>query len=236
MFSVGTVLGKSLEVFFKNIILFLLLALIFSLPNLAYTWIEIQNMDAYEDFWRISGISILMGLVLDQIVNATIIHGVVQDLRGRRVTFGESLQRGIVLLLPVLGVALLAGLLTVTGFVLLVIPGLIVLTILWVAVPAAVVERLGVIESLGRSAALTRGHRWSIFGIVVIIAALNGVSSRIIEKAFEDSRSVETYLIVEYAAQALFTAFGSVLAAVGYYYLRLTKEGVDIEKIAEAFD
>jgi hypothetical protein len=65
---------------------------------------------------------------------------------------------------------------------------------------------------------------------------LNGVSSRIIEKAFEDSRSVETYLIVEYAAQALFTAFGSVLAAVGYYYLRLTKEGVDIEKIAEAFD
>jgi len=48
-------------------------------------------------------------------------------------------------------------------------PGLIVFTMWFVATPACVVERLGPFRSMGRSRQLTKGHRWKIFGTIVLI-------------------------------------------------------------------
>jgi len=57
----------------------------------------------------------------------------------------------------VIGVALLEMLAIVGGFLLLVVPGIIVSLMLMVAVPVAIIERPGVMASLKRSAALTKG-------------------------------------------------------------------------------
>jgi hypothetical protein len=55
------------------------------------------------------------------------------------------------------------------GLVLLIIPGLILLTLWSVGAPAIVIERAGPIEAFGRSWGLVRGDAWSVFGTLVVV-------------------------------------------------------------------
>jgi hypothetical protein len=260
MFSVGVVLRRSFEIFLKNCAAFLLLSLLLSLPSLVYSWISLNNLleNGQQDPISVNVIKQIIDVFVNQLITATIIYGVVQELRGRRVSLVESLRRGIGLLLPVVGVAILVGLATAAAIIVPVIPGFIVTDLLWVgipvafvlalmvmirlwvSVPAAVVERPGVVASLRRSSELTRGRRWSIFGLLLIVFVLSLIIGYIIQRVFAPSdfsmTSLGTFVIIGYVVAAAFTAFSGVLVAVGYYYLRVEKDGVDIEKIAEAFD
>src|SRR5690606_38451024 len=53
-------------------------------------------------------------------------------------------------------------------FVLIIIPGLILITIWAVAAPAVVIERRGVFGALGRSRELVKGNGWQVFGVIVL--------------------------------------------------------------------
>jgi hypothetical protein len=74
---------------------------------------------------------------------------------------------------PVVGtlvvVGILAGIAIAIGLVLLIIPGLFLITIWAVVVPVVVIERTGVFESFGRSRELIKGHGWQVFGILVLL-------------------------------------------------------------------
>jgi hypothetical protein len=260
MFSVGEVLKRSFEILLRNFAAFLLLSLLLSLPSLIYSWISLNNLIRYgqQDPVTVNIIKQVIDVFVSQLISATIIYGVVQELRGRRVSLMDSLKRGIGLLLPVVGVAILVGLATAAAIILPILPAFIVTDLLWVGIPAAivlalmvmirlwvsvaaaVVERPGVVASLRRSSELTRGRRWQIFGLLLIVAVLSLVIGYIVQRIFAPSDlsmgSLGTLVIVSYVVAAAFTAFSGVLVAVGYYYLRVEKEGVDIEKIAEAFD
>ena len=54
------------------------------------------------------------------------------------------------------------------GLVLLIVPGLFLITIWAVVAPTIVVEGAGVIEAFGRSRDLVRGNGWPVFGAIVI--------------------------------------------------------------------
>ncbi|MDO9407326.1 hypothetical protein [Patulibacter sp.] len=73
---------------------------------------------------------------------------------------------------PLLLVSLLAGLGIGVGFVLLIVPGLILLTIWAVVAPVVVLERTGVLASFGRSQELVRGSGWPVFGTLVLMVLL----------------------------------------------------------------
>ena len=64
------------------------------------------------------------------------------------------------------------------------------------------------------------------------------IVSFVIGKALQDATGqVSTAgTIVQYAVLSVLTAFNSVLVAVGYYYLRAEKEGMDVNAIASIFD
>ena len=158
-----------------------------------------------------------------------------QDLRGKPASIGDCMSVGFGRMFPVLGVALLAGLAVLGGTLLLVVPGLIIACMLYVAVPVAVVEKPGVTASLSRSAALTKGARWSIFAIVLVIGVLNNVISRILGGAIEATDAVAVILISVVIA-LVFNLWGSVAQAVAYYDLRKAKEGVDIEDLVKVFE
>ena len=74
---------------------------------------------------------------------------------------------------PVVGtlivVGVLAGIAIAIGFVLLIIPGLFLLTIWAVIVPVVVIERTGVFDSFGRSRGLVKGNSWQVFGVLVLL-------------------------------------------------------------------
>ena len=65
-------------------------------------------------------------------------------------------------ILPLIGFGILFGIGVAIGFVLLIVPGLILLTFWSVGAPAIVVERLGAIDAFGRSWHLVRGDAWSV--------------------------------------------------------------------------
>jgi ABC-type Fe3+ transport system permease subunit len=113
----------------------------------------------------------------------------------------------------------------------------------WVYVPAIVVEGKGIIGAFGRSRELTRGRRWHLLGllvIVVILSILVGVVVQLIAGVIlmssTDGSGWTIFNILQYVFTSLVTAFNAVLVAVGYYYLRAEKEGVDVNEIARIFD
>ncbi len=94
----------------------------------------------------------------------------VQDLRdgSRDSTFGELFSHAY----PAIGAlvinSILLGIAVVVGFLLLIVPGLILITIWAVCAPAIVVERKDAIAAFGRSRELVRGQGWRVFGTIVV--------------------------------------------------------------------
>src|SRR5438552_4856256 len=83
----------------------------------------------------------------------------VQDVQdGRRDhSIGDLIRSVEPVFWPLVGVSILFGIAVGVGFVLLIIPGLILLTIWSVVAPVTVVERPGVFAAFGRSRQLVRG-------------------------------------------------------------------------------
>jgi hypothetical protein len=173
-------------------------------------------------------------MVVSQFGDAIILHAAFQDMRRRPVRLVESVNVVLSRFLPLIGIALVQGFLILLGMVLLIIPGLILSTMWLVGVPACVVERRGPWESLRRSRELTKGYRWKVFALALLLPVVSVVASPI--------ESVLTALagpIAGLTGQLIWTgiaaAFSAIVISVTYYDLRVIKEGVDIERIAAVF-
>ena len=153
----------------------------------------------------------------------------------------DCFSRGIQTMFPVIGVAFVSGIILILGFIALIIPGFIFLTMFWVVVPAAVVEGRGVGASLSRSRQLTYGHRWAIFGIFILFgvaqAFFQGITQVLLRPSFMTQTSdLIPMLIGDWLVTAFFAALAAVTVGVGYYLLRSEKDGADIRSIAAVFD
>jgi len=240
-FRLGSVLGRGFGVYFKNLVPFTVLSLIIYSPLLIYTAMILSgdpNLKALERFQVVSSIAVI---ILPLIATAAMMYGVFQQLRGQHAGIGACLAVGLKRMLPVLGVGILAGLCIVGGAILLIVPGVILACMLWVAVPVAVVERPGVMASLKRSAELTKGYRWQIFGILVILGVINFVAGKVLETMFLDPETitwakVKTYFYGAIAVHVLYSALQAVVTAVGYHDLRLAQDGIDVAELESVFD
>jgi hypothetical protein len=95
----------------------------------------------------------------------------VQDIRDGRVDldFGATISAALRYLLPVAVASILASIGIAIGFVLIIVPGLILLTFWSLIVPAIVIGQSGAMESFGRSYRTVRGYAWNVFGIYVLV-------------------------------------------------------------------
>lgn len=184
--------------------------------------------------WDLAVAGIIVYVVFSYFLTATLIYGAIQDLRGERVSIAACLRRALAVILPVIGVAILVTLAIGVGFVLLIVPGLIVLVMYFVAMPVAVVEQPGVFASLRRSAELTKGHRWTVFFVFVLIAVVQIVIGVVLELIPSLGFTVD--VVIETVVQSFISAWYAVITAVAYFNLRYVKEGVDIDQIAAVFD
>lgn len=81
---------------------------------------------------------------------------------------------------PYLGISILYGLALVLGFVLLIVPG-IILMVRWVPLLPAVIDReSGAMNAFSDSFDLTRGHSWSVFGAGLIVVIGLMVASAVV--------------------------------------------------------
>lgn len=174
-------------------------------------------------------IAVLAGFVM----TAALVHAVFQVLRGRPIVFQESIGEGFKRAFPVLGVSILVGIVVGLGFLLFIVPGFILVCVLFVAVPAVVVERGGVFDAMSRSAALTQGKRGAIFAIVLVFMGIGLVVSVLTQ---DFARSGLVGLIVAQLVGMVISLFNSVSQVVAYHDLRVEKEGIGTEEIAAVFD
>jgi hypothetical protein len=116
----------------------------------------------------------LLGTVVELVaaflVQAALVKAI-QDVRDGRVdlNLGETVRAATPFIGPVAGASILAGIAITIGLILIIVPGLILITIWAVIVPAIVIERAGVFASFGRSRELVRGHGWQVFGTLVLV-------------------------------------------------------------------
>jgi hypothetical protein len=130
----------------------------------------------------------------------------VEDVRdGRRdFTVGELVSSAASVLGSLVANSILRAIAVGIGFLLLIVPGLILLTIWAVTAPSIVIERRGPIEAFGRSRELVKGEGWSVFGVIVVafvITFLIGLVAGIIGAALGD------------AGQVVFSIIGNIIGA-----------------------
>jgi hypothetical protein len=103
----------------------------------------------------------------------------VQDIQdGRRDHSVADLVRSVEpVFWPLVAVSILFGLALAVGFLLLIIPGLILMVIWSVVAPVTVLERPGVGAAFGRSRDLVRGNGWQVFGVIVLVFLAVAVAS-----------------------------------------------------------
>jgi hypothetical protein len=119
-----------------------------------------------------------VGLVLAEIVTlfaafllqAALVKAV-QDVRDGRadMSIGETVSAAMPYIWPVAAASILAGIAITIGLILIIVPGLWLITIWAVIIPAIVIERSGALGSFGRSRQLVRGHGWDVFGTLVLV-------------------------------------------------------------------
>ncbi len=270
--NAGTVIGRSLGIFFKNFIPFILICTIALLPVVAWVVHFVATPITLDNWLERLGtldtqlkVVIVAGFVLSFLASGGVTYGVIQQLRGQHASMFDCLRVGVSRMLAVIGVTLLTMLALIGPFipivlvvaimggfgVVLALGGVVfVLALycrLWVAVPVAVIERPGVMESLSRSSKLTEGSRFAIFGVLFITGLLRWVGQKMAEVMIDLEGApklgfdvlvsrLKIYILAVLVLNILFAAFSAVCCAVAYHDLRTGKEGTSVDELASVFD
>ncbi len=260
-FSMGRVINRLFSVLGRNLLMFLLLsALLVGLPTglVSVAQLSLRDTAATGTALGVRIALIFGGLIVSVVCNAVlqgaVIHATVNDLAGRRASFGESLAVGLRYFLPLVGISLIVAIGCGLGVIFFIIPGILLALVWSVAAPAQVMERVGVFGSLSRSWELTRDHRGAIFvlglGYFVVVwiveAAITAVALTIgLGAGFRATAGlapagIQTLALVQagfgLVANTLLASLSSAGIASIYFELRHGKEGVGVEQLAAVFD
>jgi hypothetical protein len=155
-----------------------------------------------------------------------VVEAVRDILDGRRDhTVGSLFSSATPFIGPLLGAGILAGIAIAIGLVLLIVPGLFLLTIWAVIVPAIVIDRTGIFGAFGRSRELVRGSGWQVFGVIVVLFLLQlvvgGILNAIGNSVSDDSFA--GYAVADLIGRVFIVPLSAIAATVMYVELRRIK-------------
>lgn len=264
-FDIGRVISRLFGVLQRNFVVFLLLSiLLVGLPTAATNFLKLAflapalaSAQATNEILQnlaplLFLVTILVGLVANAVLQGAVIYATVTDLSGRQVSFGEAFGSGLQFFLPLIGLGLIASICCFFGFLVFIVPG-VLLALAWsVATPVLVIERTGVFGSFGRSAELTRNHRGAIFALAILSFVIGGIIQMIVGGAVlagglslvGAANPAGSSMLGFSVLQAIATLIGGTLTgmigssgvASVYYELRFVKEGVGAAQLAAVFD
>jgi hypothetical protein len=174
--------------------------------------------------------------ILAGVAAAPITYTVVQHLRGQRPTLGEAVRQGLRRIFPSVATSLFVTLLGGLAMCCFFVPGFIVFSMLYVAIPVVVIERTGVIEALSRSRELTRGYKASIFGFFILLIAGLWLIGFIMKTVHITDEVSTSGVVGAWVVSVLFGAISAIATSVTYHDLRVSKEGVQTDELARVFD
>jgi hypothetical protein len=146
-------------------------------------------------------------------------------LDGRRdQTVGSLFQSALPVLGPLIVAGILAGIGIGIGLILLIAPGLYLLTIWAVIAPVIVIERRGAIDAFGRSRELVRGHGWQVFSVIVVLFLAEFIVGAVLQAiANSVSDSFVGYTLGDLIVRVLVAPLSALAAAVLFFELKAMK-------------
>ncbi len=228
-FRMSGVWNATWKIFSRNFRLFVSIALVETALAIPSTWLFLSSLLDRERPARLLAIvlSLIWIIVIGVLGNALVTLCVFQKFEHQSAAISANLQRVVSRAVPLLLTALFVGVAACAGFVLLIIPAFIVITVYSVAVAACAVQGTGPGESLSQSAALTRFHRWPIFGLMVEFDIISGVLDKFVHlvwvRALGQSATSFSLTVIDEIVLVLPLAFFSVAWAVVYCQLRALK-------------
>lgn len=256
-FLFGNVVGRGFSILFRNTVAFGTIAVVLMIP---YAVVNVLQATGYLPGRTVGTVilELIVGFILPQLLMAAIVFAAFQDLRGKRVGVGDAIAGGFQVIMPVVGTGIttgfavllsaapafiaaqvkMGGLQVLIAFALFAIP-IYLLVLFFVAIPACVIERQGVANSIRRSVQLTRGERWRVLAVMTIVwlvgAGVLLVLGALAFAAMQAGSVLGPPVLLSLAA-AFYYALNAVMATVAYHDLRIAKEGVGTDLVARVFD
>jgi hypothetical protein len=206
------------------------------------------------------GIVLVAAVVILSAQSAALVDAMAQGYLGKPITVGQAFRDGLRAAPSVIGAGLLVFLglivfwgvliavaalsnqaLVAVGAVLLALVGTVYIASSTLVAPVvATIERVGPVDAIRRSWALSTGNRWRIIGLQLLLLILNAVISALLSAVFV------TALIGDPTTRTIVQQIANVVAnvawapvqwgtfAVLYYDLRVRREAFDLQLAAEA--
>ena len=163
----------------------------------------------------------IVGIVAAFLLQAALVKAV-EDVRDGRadLSFSETLQAARPAVGKVAIASIVAGIAIAIGLVLLIVPGLFLLTIWCLIVPVIVLEGVGAFASFDRSRQLVRGHGWQVFGTLVLVFILLIVASIVLGLILSPLPQAASDFIGSIVSGTLVSPFLALVLTLGYFRLR----------------
>jgi len=234
-YSFARTLRRGLVAYAGHVVSFTVLAVLVYVPVIVLVALLLTRV-IDDSRAAILGTTVLT-LLVAQVVTAVLFHATTDALRSRPVSVWRSARVVLPRVTVVLGVGISSAVLVVLGSLLLVVPGLIAMTMVWVATPVAVLERRGVVDSLSRSWELVTGNGLKVFATIVIFWVIENLPELILRSRLEAHQvSFAIYFVVPLVVGLVVAPASACVTAAGYHELRIAKEGGELDEIAAAFD
>ena len=239
VFRIGDVLSSAFSIVGQRFPLFFLIYLVSSLPGrLIVVLFGASGQQVPPDSRALLATlgGSLLAMLLAILGQSTVLFIAYQTLRKQPVTLGEAFGRALNRFFPMLGAIICVVLAVMLGLLLLVVPGAMLAIRYYTFAAVCLIEQRGPIDSLKRSAELTQGDRWPIFGLALLVAVATGVITLPVTLMLPTLLGQVTAGIVAIPVTAATGAVNTTIFVAVYHALRLAKEGPDGDPLARVFD
>jgi hypothetical protein len=241
-FKISRALGLSFTSCLRNFVPFTLLAAVLYSPLVFwYVTSKPESATDLDDLLNtVFMYPIYFTIAVSTLLPPLLTYRVIQELNGAKVSFVTSLKLGLRGVLPALFLAVVTNVAQRVpggGFL-----SAFLTCIYFVATPAAVAEKLGPFAAFSRSAELTKGRRWGIFGLTFLLGLMQigllliWIIPMISSGSVDAAAHMRGSSMMVVAVLGVFQMFTGVAQAVSYALLRQDKDGVSHAELARIFD
>jgi hypothetical protein len=220
--TVGEVLGESWALYTRHAVrLILVAAAVFGFLSLIYALVDASGQTL---LLPLSAAVTIFGVLVLQGVLVVI----VDDLRAGRLelSMGHVWQRIEPRIWTLLAANVIASVAIVAGLILFIIPGVVLLTLWCLFIPAVVLEGRGVIECFRRSMYLVQGNFLKVLVVIVVTIIFATIIATVIQAILWPlPRYVDIYL-TGVVANSVTMPLVAVSWTIMFFELRTAKEGL----------
>jgi hypothetical protein len=172
---------------------------------------------------------IVIGVIIWGVLEAAIVRAAAEATIGDPVDVQASYRWGFKRFGSIILVSVLVGLAVLAGAFVFLIGALVVLTFLFVSIPALVVENRRGTEAMKRSWQLVSGNFWHALGVIVVTFIITGVIGNILRAIGGDNWFGAW--IFSAIAQILTAPFSALVSVLLYLDLRARKEALTADSL-----